>query len=279
MLHPRSRLAAALALTVVAGPGLTAPPASADVRLDDSVIEVGATYGSAPGHFVGEHAALTTTSLHVRDRNGAFGKFIVGILGSGHEEVDPVHHHYQEKTWEYLGITVVKDTITVDTPEEYAAHIAERDRREAAFRAFNGYTTELEIFMPEDGISVARGAAFGITAAVYGNSRVRFETGLHWSYVKGPVCGTAAAPTTCASGFIGMPLRVTVSLGRVGLIDAAIGYNFRRKLEEGVHQNRTPIDAGVTLNPIDRLYLRGHLLSTTQDVTHPGFVVEVGGRL
>lgn len=264
---------------LLAASALPASRARANVELGDSVIEVGVTYGSAPVHFAGEHGALQTTSLHVSDRNGAFGKFIVGILGSGNEEIDPVHRSYAVKTWEYLGITVVKETISVDTPEQYAARVAERDRRQAAFRAFNGYTTELEVFMPRDGTSDARGAAFGITAAVYGNGYVRFETGLHWSYVKGPVCGPAAAPTTCASAFIGMPARVTVSLRRYGWVDAGIGWNWRQKAEEGVRQNRTPIQAGITLNPIDRLYVRGHVLSTTQDITRPGFSIEVGGRL
>ncbi len=276
------RRAARLPTTLFAGLGLglAAPPATADVELADSVIEVGLTYGSAPQHFGGEHEPLTTTSLHVTDRNGAFGKFLMALLNAPSDAaIDPAHHHYEEKTWEYLGVTVVKDTVTYDTPEELAARYAERARRQREFAAFNGYTTEFEIFAPEDRTSNTRGAAFGITAALFGNGYVRFETGVHWSYIKGPVCGPEAAPTTCASGFAGIPARVTVALPRLGWLDVGVGWNWRHKLEEGVRQNRNPVQLGLTLNPIDRVYLRAHVLSTTQDLTHPGFVVEVGGRL
>ena len=257
-----------------------ATPARAEVFLGDPVIEVGAEYGSGPLHFGGQFDPVQTTAIHVTDRNGLFAKAVFKTLGADQgAPLDPEHHHYEVRVWENLGVAVVKDTITYDSPEEMQRREAERAKYRAAFDAFNAFNTELFVYVPRDGTSNTRGASFGMTAAVIGSGNLRIETGLRWSYIKAPVCGSEMDPTTCNSKFIGMPLRAVISLRRLGMFEVGIDWNWRRRDNQGETQNRTPLHATLTLNPLDRVFVRGRVLDTTSDLGKPGFAIELGGRL
>lgn len=51
------------------------------------------------------------------------------------------------------------------------------------------------------------------------------------------------------------------------------------RLTTGALQNRTPLHAALTINPIDRLFVRAGLQTTTEHLRRPGYFLELGGRL
>jgi hypothetical protein len=267
---------------------LCATSARADVFLDDSTIEISADYRWQPVHFGRQFEPAVGTGLHFEDRNGVFAKFVVATLSTPSDEPDNPYTTSSTKVYayEYLNgdkVEIYKDETVLkagyETPEARAERCSEKMKRRAEFLAFNAYMTEFRIWEPRDGTSNIKGAAFGMTFAAVRSGRYSIETGLRWEAIHADVCGDEMSPASCRSKFFGSPLSLLVDLGRIGRLEFGFDWNWRKNYADDTYANVSPVHAGLEIDIIDRLFVRASGLSTTDDITHPGFALEVGGRL
>lgn len=272
----------------------TASIARAEVFLDDSTIELSAEYTYQPVTFVNQTEASTGTGIHFEDRNGVFARFVVKTLrGAPDRSVsDPYQWHETGKTTSYLGGGVFETKTFYSgtlkegykTPEEREQRHREKLARAAEIDAFNDYSTELRVWKPRDSddklASNIDGAAFGMTTSLLRGHRFSFETGVRWEDWQSPTCmdgtGTASA---CRYQFFGMPLTLFISLGWLGRVELGYDFNWRANGRADSISKVSPIRASLTIDILSRAFIRARALTTVDDVTNPGFALEVGGRI
>lgn len=264
--------------------------ARAEVFLDDSTIELSAEYEFQPVTFVNQTDEAVGTGLHFEDRNGVFARFVVKMLrGKADRSVDdPYQWHETGKTTNYLGGGVVETTTFYSgtlkegykTPEEREQRHREKLARAAEIDAFNDYSTELRVWKPRESddklASNIEGAAVGMTTSLFRNYRVSLETGVRWESWRADVCMGGSA---CRYEFFGMPITVMVSLGWLGRAEVGYDFNWRSNTREDGISKVSPIRASLTLDVLSRAFVRARALTTVDDVSHPGFALEIGGRI
>lgn len=270
----------------------TASVADAEVFLDDSTIELSAEYAYQPVTFTNQTEAATGTGVHFEDRNGVFARFVVRMLNPPDRSVDdPYQWSETGKTTSYLGGGMVETTTFYTgtlkegykTPEEREQRHREKLARAAEIDAFNDYTTELRVWEPrasDDKLaSTMKGAAFGMTTSFLRNHRISLESGVRWESWRTDTCMDTSGAATCRYQFFGMPITLFVSLGWLGRVELGYDFNWREnKREDGVSKV-SPIRASLTIDILSRAFVRARALTTVDDVTHPGFGLEIGGRI
>lgn len=277
---------------IVVGALCAARIARAEVFLDDSTIELSADYAYQPVTFVNQVDPSVGTGVHFEDRNGVFARFVFRMLFPPDKSVDdPYTWKETGKTASYLGGGVVETTTFYEgtlkegykTREEREERHREKLARANATLALNDYSTEIRVWQPNEGdgalASNIKGGAFGMTTALFRTHRVSFETGLRWESWRSDTCMTTTGAQTCAYKFFGMPLGVLISLGRLGRVELGYDFNWRANIREDGSSKVSPIRASLTIDLFSRVFVRGRALTTVDDFTHPGFGLEVGGRI
>jgi hypothetical protein len=271
----------------------TASTASAEVFLDDSTIEVSGEYTYQPVTFVNQTEASTGTGVHFEDRNGVFARFVVKLLRGAPDRSkdDPYQWSETGKTTSYLsgGIyettTFFKGTLKegYKTPEEREERHREKLARASAIDAFNDYSTEVRVWKPRDTddalASNIEGAAIGMTTSLLRTHRVSLETGVRWEDWRSNTCMDANGASTCRNQFFGMPITVLVSLGWLGRAEVGYDFNWRANGRIDGVSKVSPIRASLTIDILNRAFVRARALTTVDDFTNPGFALEVGGRI
>jgi len=262
--------------------------AGADVLPDDAVIEVSAEYDWAPIRFDGQTSPVIGNAIHVQDRNGLFARAVVRFLNPPPPVAEPSPYEVTAtatRTHTYYGIFVTVTSTTYDvkvrerTPEEIQGIIDANRAERAEIMSLRNYHTEVTVYTPQQSNANARGGSFNMRTTVAGNSKFSLELGAGYGSLRSDVCRNPD-PVGCRYRFWGIPVRVMISLGRLGSIDLAYDYNFDRVGEKGPYGTAwDPIRVALTLNPIDRLFVRGKVIDSPYDLTKPGFGIEVGGRL
>jgi hypothetical protein len=204
---------------------------------------------------------------------------------------DPYQWHETGKTTSYLGGGVYETQTFYSgtlkdgykTPEEREQRHREKLARAAEIDAFNDYSTELRVWEPrasDDKLaSNIKGAAFGMTTSLVRGHRYSFETGVRWESWRSDTCMDTNGPSTCRYQFFGMPLTLFISLGWLGRVEVGYDFNWRSNLREEGVSKVSPIRASLTIDIFSRAFLRARALTTVDDVTHPGFAFEIGGRI
>ncbi|MFO0746205.1 MAG: hypothetical protein U1F43_11100 [Myxococcota bacterium] len=254
--HVTSVLAAAAVLALAGG-------ARADVPLlKDNYYEVGAAYSLGGYAFPLSHGDLGATGVRIYERNGFFGKALWTIfigaamaLGQSNEvylgsEYGPGYQidYYREKTY-----------------EERAADEAARDQAMDAASS-NEYQTDIQIFWPKDGLGQAKGYILSSYPFSFNLGSTSLDIGFQVARVEGPCRRDgAASDTTCHYSNFGMPLKWSIPLWSVAMLDFEADLNF---LALGDDDERTvhshPLKAELTLHPWERIFVRG-------GVSLPGF--------
>ncbi len=217
--------------------------ASADVRFSDPYFAVGVQYAYAPVHLPGEREPVIGTSIHVTDRNGLYGKLIADAIvqppSTRFTESDTnVETSYDEfgNEWEttYFRYKPEYDTVA----ERDAANL-----RDASWRLGNHFHTDVQVFVPQQDRSNARGASAGVSTSVFGSTRTELEIGFRWSSIKADVCGTEPAPVRCVYRFIGLPVRLQWALGRIGYAELGWDLNLLALGDgAGVNESRASVE-------------------------------------
>ena len=266
---------------------LLCAPARADVFPDDPLIEVSAAYEYAPIRFSGELEPVIGNAIRVTDRNGLFARAVVRFLSPPPStQVSPTEARtvidYQHTYYGIYGditTTISHEEIRERSPEEIQKLTNERIAERGRILSLNNYHTEVVVYSPQRDPANARGGSFNMRSTVVGNSRFSIELGVGYGTLKSNVC-RADDESKCRYKFWGPVLRVMISLGRLGAIDFGYDYNFTRVGASGPYGSAwDPIRIGLTLNPIDRLFVRAKVIDAPYDLGKPGYGLEIGGRL
>lgn len=252
------------------------------------MIEIGLEYSVSPIRFDGEVDPVVATGVHVTDRNGLFTRALVmflfpppsGALPSDQELISTESRVHRVYGADYAAeVTTTTETYRELSMEERLAIQAENLRARDRIQGFRGYHTELRVFDPRDGRSNTRGASFNMRLSLAASRRFSIETGFGWARINSDGCAPADL-TRCRYRFLGLPVRVMVSLGRLGSLDFGYDYNLRTVgVAKPYSTGWDPFRVALTLNPFDRIFVRGAVISAPQTFLEPGFSVEVGGRL
>ncbi len=76
-----------------------------------------------------------------------------------------------------------------------------------------------------------------------------------------------------------MPLTVVVALGRLGKVEAGVGWNWRQSKLEDTLVQPYPMHLGLTIDLLDRVFVRGQVSTSIEDRGHAGLSLELGGRI
>lgn len=268
--------------------------ANAEVFLDDSMIELSAEYTYQPVTFLGQMDQAVGTGVHFEDRNGVFARFVARSLKPPDREADdPYQYSETGKATTYLGggvyqtTTFIKATLKPGyaTPEQREARHREKLAHANEVAGFNDYSTEIRVWEPGLGgdrlASNIKGGAFGMTTSLVRIDRYSLETGVRWEawHTTDDVCTGANGALPCRYKFFGMPISLLVSLGWLGRIELGYDFNWRSNRREEGLSVVSPIRASLTIDILNRAFVRARAHTTRDDVTNPGFAVEIGGRL
>jgi hypothetical protein len=275
----------ALVLTVLCA---STTSAAADVYPDDAVIEVGLEYAQSPIRFDDEREAVVATSLHFTDRNGVFARELARFLDpppapgpvSDEEVTETVTGIYRFYGVGYQGrIVATEVTHRTRTPEEKARLQAEKDDQRERMLGRRAFHTEVQVYVPREDQSNTRGVAINMRMRVAGNPYISLEVGVGYTSITSDVCTTNNV-VDCEYLFYGLPLRVVVPIKGRGMFQLGWDYNIHATSNpKPYHIGWNPIRASVTLNPVDRLFVRGTGFASPQALGELGFGVEIGGRL
>jgi len=266
----RARLPAiALALLLTASSGA----AHAELPLlRDSYYEVAPFYQAGGGGF--GDSGVHLTGIHIYERNGFFGKVVWTALVATLMALGATDSEYLGSTY---GPGYQIDYYRMKSDEELAADAAERDAVVDA-SAENDYQTDLRLYIPQDGISSARGYSFETYPFSWTVGDTSFDLGLAFSHITLP-CPRDIGSGKCRTETFAMPLRVTIELGQIAMLEAQLELNF---LGLGSDEQRTKyphnVRIGATLNATQRMFVRGNLVIPSFDFGDIGLQLEAGVR-
>lgn len=253
-----------------------AMPARADVPLlRDNYYEVGPTYQLGGFDFGGRD--LGATGIRIYERNGFFGKAIWTVAIAAAMALGQSDSVYLGSTY---GPGYRIDYYRAKSSEELAADAAARD---AAIQgaAENEYQTDLQIFWPQEGLGTAKGYIFSTYPFSWSFDPVTVDLGFVFADVVGQ-CGPERTSSNgkCRYENLGMPLRVSVDIASMALLDLQVDLNFYGLFgdEEENRSYAHPVRAGLTLHPWQRLYVRGGVTLPNFDFDELGFQLEAGIR-
>lgn len=260
-----------------------AVPASADVLLSEPFTEVSADYANAPVHMNG--GTMVASGVSFSDRRSVFPHLLAQIFfRPGPPSVSPTESHeiYRHEGF-YYTTTIIETTQKpqAQIDRELADATAKYHQTLADLDSFSDYYTDVAIWWPQEGLGNVRGGSFAMSLSIVTLPSVfSIEAGIGWQYMKSDVC-----TPTCRYKFLGMPVRGIVALGRLGWVEAGVDWNWRNISGDddadpmSTTSTRSRAHVSLTLNPIDRLFVRGEVFDTFGEWSHPGYGVSVGGRL
>lgn len=273
----RGRLAALAVLAVVPlAATATVGPARAEVPLlRDSYYEV-APYYQTGGVSLGGHAA-EITGVHITERNGFFSKALWTVLVA-------TLMAFGGSDREYLGSEYGPgyrvDYYRLKSPEEMAREEAAREATVDAAAA-NEYQTDLKIFFPAgDDLGDTIGYVFETYPLSLNADAFTFDFGFGMSHVRSR-CGPEMNGGTgrCSSNSLSIPMRASVDIAGVALLDMQLDLNF---LAFGEDSRATTYDhgfrVGASLHPWQRVFVRGGVSIPDFDFDELGFSLEAGVR-
>jgi len=266
-----------LSIITVAALVATTLPAHADLPLlRDNYYEVGPTYQLGGFAFGGRD--LGATGIRIYERNGFFGKAIWTIAIAAAMALGQSDSVYLGSEY---GPGYRIDYYRAKTADELAADEAARDAAvEGA--ASNEYQTDLQIFVPQEGLGQAKGYIFSTYPFSWNlGESMTIDLGFVFAGVTGP-CGPGknGGRGTCHYENIGMPLRVSFDLWDIALLDFQVDVNFLGLFgdEDPNMSYAHPVRAGLTFHPWQRLFVRGGVTVPSFDFDELGLQLEAGIR-
>jgi len=240
--------------------------------LRDSYYEVSPFYQVGGGGF--GDGGLHLTGVHIYERNGFFGKalwvaLIATLLAAGADDK------------EYLGSTYGPgyriDYYRQKSDAEIAAENSEREAIVDA-SAENEYQTDLRLFIPQEGISTARGYSFETYPLSWTFGRTTLDVGLAFSHIT-MSCPRDLGSGKCRTESFAMPLRLTIEFGPIAMLEAQLELNFLG-LAGDEQRTKYPhnVRIGAVLNATQRMFVRGSLAIPSFDFGDIGLQLEAGVR-
>lgn len=255
-------------------------PAHADDEiplLRDSYYEVGPIYWKGGISFNVEHDPFTATGVHIYERNGIGGKlvatsFVAILLAMGRSDTEYLGSSY--------GVDYRVDYYRVKSPEEIAAEDAARSQA-IDDTAANEYQMDVQIFWPHDDDSKAKGWSWSVWPFSWTTDYFTAEVGILMERISGPFCKDPMTMELrgCRYSNFGTPIRIAVPITRFALADIQWDANWLALGDDSDFiSHSSPLRASLTLQPIDRLFVRGGLMASTTDTEKLGVVLEAGVR-
>lgn len=258
--------------------------AHADVTAADSVIEAGALYAHAPTQFEGQHEPMVATGLRFAERAGVIGLLLAELIGRRGSSYCPTRVVIDGEMQCQSTATLVKETrLRRFYAYRYTPYSAADDVASRRANRPGQWNFEVELYQPALDRGNARGFATGFTVVVYGDEGpFHVEMGIGYRRMTADVCGPEAAPTPCRFHFLGVPVRAWYDLGRLGHLEVAWDANAMSFLGDETRppgSHASPVRAGITVDVVDRLFVRAGAHASPKTITEPGFSLEAGLRL
>jgi hypothetical protein len=293
----RSSCAGLVVVLLVASAVMPSPARAESFLLRDTLYEVSPLYMG--GYFFSQgkgipHASmpLQLSGIRIHERNGIGGKLVAGTIvalvmamGSSNKE--------------YLGSTYGRgyriDYYRMKSPAELEA---ERRARDEALKATlkNDYQMDLQVYFPVDGLTTARGFSWSLypwSWAFGDRKNWILELGFAVSSIYDSVgpCAVDAAtgnrPTSCKREdrdrwhyiYFGTPIRFIAPITMWAYFDLTFNFNYLYWMDQK-ETRHTPHDfrALFTLNPIERLFVRGGAIISGFSEKGIAYTGEVGVR-
>jgi hypothetical protein len=257
--------------------------ARADHFLGSTYYEFSPVYHQGGIAFADGNLPMKASGLHIYERNGIGGKFVMTALVA---VVMAMGRSDKEYLGSSYGTDYRVDYYRMKSAEEMAAEDAAAAETINA-TAENEYQMDVQIYLPQDGYTTARGFSWEITPWSYQYERFGFEVGFLLARVTDDICPTIGADGTkdmnakvaCTYSNFGSPLRLMYSVGSFATASLSWDLNWLALGDDSTTlSHASPVRALLTINPFERAFVRGGVVSSDFQVDNVGYSLEAGLR-